>query len=72
MEWFDPSPRVNAPTLVLRRRGNRRLLVLAGALLLLFTGWQILRQFPVEAPLVALFAEQGGDEASKRGLVIWA
>jgi threonine/homoserine/homoserine lactone efflux protein len=46
--------------------------VLAGALLLLFTGWQILRQFPVEAPLVALFAEQGRDEVSKRGLVIWA
>jgi len=39
-------------------------------MLLLFTGWKILRQFPVEAPLGALFAEQGGDEASKRGLVI--
>jgi hypothetical protein len=73
--WWSGLIRLREST---RRRwccddgGNRRLLVLAGALLLLFTGWQILRQFPVEAPLVALFAEQGRDEVSKRGLVIWA
>jgi hypothetical protein len=59
-------------TFSIRTALRQRHLVLAGSLRLLFTGWQILRQFPVEAPLGALFAEQGGDEASKRGVVIWA
>lgn len=45
--------------------------MLAGSLRLLFTGWQILRQFPVEAALVALFSKQGGRrgiEARRRDL----
>ena len=72
--WWSGLIRLREST---RRRwccddgGNRRLLVLAGSLRLLFTGWQILRQFPVEAALVALFSKQGGRrviEARRRDL----